>query len=106
MLEKGIKDFDRATSNQRGKALTEFYLKEIGIYLFQIYDDDIETNICDGKGDLGIDFIVHKSGEWLILQSKYKGQSSSITIDEIAGFFQIYSRISDLNTWIVMQIIN
>lgn len=92
---KGIKDFNSASPQQRGKALSEFYINEIGQYLYKIYEDDIESSICDGRGDLNIDFVYKKDGEWLVFQSKYKGQSTSVTHDEIAGFFQIYSRITD-----------
>src|SRR6185437_11571993 len=95
LIEKGIKDFSSATQIQRGKALTDFYLREIGSYLYQIYEDDITDGSCDSKGDLGIDFIIKKDEGWLIFQSKYKGTGNTITSDEISGFFNVHSRIMD-----------
>lgn len=94
LLNKGI---SRQTANpfQLGKALTELYLIEIGQYHYPINEDDIEENICDGKGDLGIDFVLQKDKDWIIFQAKYKGQSSCVTPDEISGFFSVYSKITD-----------
>lgn len=95
LFERGIKDFDKASCIPLGKALTEFYLKEIGQYLIPVYEEDIDDNICDGKGDLGIDFIYKRENSWLIFQSKYKGQSSNLTSGEAADFFQIFPRIAN-----------
>lgn len=95
LSEKGFTNPNSASQHQRGKALSDFYLNEIGTYLYKIYEDDIRNNICDGKGDLGIDFILKRDDSWLIFQSKYRGGSSRIDADEIAGFFQIHARISD-----------
>ncbi len=95
LRDKGINDFNTATNIQRGKALTDFYAKEIGQYLYKIYEEDIDDSLCDGKGDLGVDFVYKKDNEWLIFQSKYKGRNSCVTLDEISGFFNIHSRITD-----------
>ncbi len=49
---------------------------------------------CDGKGDLGIDFLIKKEdGSIIIYQSKYKGARNSLDVQEISGFFQIPNRI-------------
>ena len=39
LYEKGIKDFNNATPQQRGKALTEFYIKEIDDTIFADFPD-------------------------------------------------------------------
>ncbi len=94
LIDKGIK---RSNANpfQLGKSLSEFYLKEIGQYLYPILEEDVDENMCDGKGDLGIDYVHNKDGEWIMFQSKYKGQGSSVSPDEISGFFDIHSKITD-----------
>jgi hypothetical protein len=93
--EKGIK---RPVNQDYGKALTEFYMWEIGQHIYKIYEDDIETGLeCDGKGDLNVDFAHHYIDEnsFLIIQSKYKGNKSSVDSDELSGFFNIHERIID-----------
>jgi hypothetical protein len=95
LKEIGISSLNIANQQQRGKALTDFYLKEIGAYLYQIYDDDITDGSCDSKSDLGIDFVLKRENEWLIFQSKYKGGGNQITSDEISGFFNVHSKLLD-----------
>lgn len=93
--EKGIK---YPNSRDYGRALTVFYVKEIGQYVLNIYEDDVEGGLeCDGKGDLNVDFAHNyiEENSYLIIQSKYKGAKSNVSSDEISGFFNIHERISD-----------
>ena len=93
--ENGIKNPNK---KHYGNALSEFYMWEIGQHIFKIYDDDIKDGLeCDGKGDLNIDFAHHyiEDNSFLIIQSKYKGNNSSVDIDELSGFFNIHERITD-----------
>ena len=93
-VEKGIQTPNNV---QQGNALTEFYVKEIGQFLYKIQEEDIEENLCDGKGDIGIDFVYQKDRDWLIFQAKYKGQKKPLSSDEISGFFDVYRKISNRN---------
>jgi len=95
LLKKGIKNFNSAKSADLGNALTEFYLKEIGQYLYPFTEDETDDGICDSSRDCGIDFIYNSDEEWFIFQFKYKGNANSINHDEIAGFFNIHSHILD-----------
>src|SRR4051812_1594056 len=92
---KGIKPYNSAKSFQLGNALTEFYLKEIGQYLYPFNEDEVDNGICDATKDCGIDFIYNSGEEWFIFQSKFKGNSNAISHDEIAGFFNIHSHVID-----------
>lgn len=95
LLDKGIIR-DNANTNQLGKALTEFYIKDIGQYLYKIYEDDVEEGLkCDGKGDLNIDFAYKYDNTYYIFQSKYKGKNTSVSSDEITGFYNIHRRLLD-----------
>ena len=78
-----------------GKAFLYFYTKEIACYMNSIYEDDLEEGFdCDGKGDLGLDFLLRKEdGTLLVVQSKYKGHRSALSSDEVANFFQVPQRI-------------
>ena len=82
-----------------GKALTEYYAREIAYYTNHVNEEDkIDEGLeCDGSNDLGIDFIYEKPDdkEFWIFQSKFKGKSAGLTRDEIAGFFNIHERILD-----------
>ena len=95
LLGKGIKSFTSANASQLGSGLTEFYLKEIGQFLYPFTEDYIEEGLCDGSKDCGIDFVFNWEEEWYIFQSKYKGASNSVTHDEISGFFNIHSHVID-----------
>jgi len=92
---KGIKNINTAKTIELGNGLIEFYLKEIGQFLYPFSEDDIEEGICDSSKDCGIDFIYNTDEEWIIFQSKYKGYSNTVTHDEIAGFFNIHSHLRD-----------
>ncbi|HLG35582.1 MAG TPA: AIPR family protein [Bacteroidia bacterium] len=96
LIEKGL-SFNAANTRQLGKSLTEFYIREIGIYLNSFNEDQIEEGLeADGKGDLNIDFVYkYENDEYFILQSKFKGSKNSVKPDEIAGFFGIHSKIND-----------
>lgn len=83
-----------------GRAFVEFYAKQIAYYTNHINDMElIDQGLeCDGKDDMGIDFVYEKvdDDEFWICQAKFKGgKSSSLTRDEIAGFFQVHTRILD-----------
>jgi hypothetical protein len=71
LLEKSIEQ-SSVNTKQLGKALTEFYIQEIGQYLYNIYDND-----------------------FYIFQSQYKVSKSSVSSDEISGFFNIHKRFMD-----------
>jgi predicted DNA binding CopG/RHH family protein len=94
--EKGI-PYDKANKKQLGKAFCEFYVRDIGAYLFQFDDDLIEDGLrCDGKDDLNIDFAYRNEDTFYIIQSKYKSKKKgSLDRDEILGFFGIHSNILD-----------
>ena len=80
----------------KGKAFTEFYIRDIASQTDGITDPYAvdEGFDCDGSDDEGIDFIYPKdNGEFWIFQSKYKGGNSSLTKDEVVGFFDIHKRV-------------
>ena len=82
-------------STDYGKSFLYFYTKEIAGYMNSIYEDDLEDGFdCDGKGDLGIDFLLRKEdGTLLVVQSKYKGHRTSLSSDDVANFFQVPQRV-------------
>jgi hypothetical protein len=94
LVERGL-TFCNATKKQRGKAFMEFYIKDIGQYLYQFDEDFIDDGLsCDGANDLNIDFAYKNEDCYYVFQSKYKG-TGSLERDEISGFFNIHSRLSD-----------
>ena len=96
--EKGIKSVDKANKKQISKALTEFYVREIGVYLYAFDEDMIDDGLkCDGKGDLNIDFIYKNEDVFYLIQTKYRGTKKHLARDDISGFIKIHSRIKDSN---------
>ena len=85
-----------------GKALTEFYVKEIACHTDNLSDEDlIERGLeCDGAGDMGIDFAYEAPGEnrFWICQSKHKSGNRALESKEIYEFFAILGKISDNKT--------
>ena len=96
-LEQRNLTWEKATKKQFGRALVEFYLREVGQFLFPIYEGDIEDGLdCDGKGDLNVDFASSQdNNNYIILQSKFKGANNRLNTDEISGFFRIHERLLD-----------
>jgi len=93
-----LKGLNLSTANnvKLGYALTEFYIKEIGRFLYDIYEDDVSDGLlCDGKNDMNIDFAYRNEKSVIIIQSKYRGVRSSLKTDELAGFFNIHSRLTN-----------
>ena len=107
-MEKYLKKrFDKpsltaASPIEQGKALTEFYVKDIALHTDALSDvDRIDDGLeCDGSGDLNMDFIYKNPNddEFWICQSKHKGRKGFLKSDEISGFFQIHERICDKPT--------
>ena len=87
----------KANNIQIGRAFTDFYIRRIATVIDGITDSDaIDDGLkCDGGGDLGIDFIYPKpdGASFWVYQAKYKGKNSSLSRDEIAGFFNIHKRL-------------
>lgn len=90
-------------STDYGRAFLHFYTREIAGYMNSIYEDDLEDGFdCDGKGDLGIDFLLRKEdGTLLVVQSKYKGHRTALSSNDIADFFQVPQRV--LNKTFIAQ---
>ena len=79
----------------KGKAFLEYYIREIARYVHYMTDEyNINEGLdCDGKDDMGIDFIYKfDDNRFLIVQSKYRS-SQSLDKDEIAGFFDVHNRV-------------
>ena len=85
-----------------GKALTEFYVREIACHTDDISDEDaIERGLeCDGAHDMNIDFAYEFPGEsrFWICQSKHKSGNRPLKSEEISEFFGIYAKISKKTT--------
>ena len=94
--------FETASKFQRGTAFTAFYIREIAFHVDRFSDlDAIKEGLeCDGDDDLGIDFIYKNPNDnhFWVCQSKYKEKETSLTSDEIAGFFGIPGKISSKNS--------
>ena len=85
----GLKRKDARTVHVGG-AFTEFCVRDIVAPLNPMSEDDIQAGLrCDGKNDLGIDFIVQQDETYHIYQMKY----NHLAFDDVAGFFQIDDRI-------------
>lgn len=110
IIKEQGEDPAQATSISKGRAFTEFYIKDIARYLGNNITDEesISRGLeCDGSKDIGIDFIYEKEGnEFWVYQSKYVGKRTPLTKDTIAGFFQIHRRIfnkeerAEANRWV------
>lgn len=95
LQERGFPSLENANKKQRAKALLEYYTKDIGAYLYQFDEDQIDEGLrCDGSSDLNIDFVYKHEDTFYIIQSKYK-RSGCLERDEVSGFFKIHSRILD-----------
>lgn len=97
LKDQGV-DLVGASPTSKGKALTEWYVKNIANHIDKITDEgSINEGIeCDGNNDLGIDFIYEKDdNSFWICQSKYLGEKTSLKKDAISDFFQIHRRIFD-----------
>ena len=96
LKQRGIGSLQDANNKQQGKAFTEFYVRDILAYRYDLDDDLIEEGLkCDGSNDLNIDFIYNYNDTFFIIQSKYKGQKHGIDRDDISGFVKIHSRVTD-----------
>lgn len=87
---------DEASTVYKGKALTEFYIRDIDGQINNFSSEEIGNGLeCDGSDDLGVDFVCKQDDHYFIYQFKYKGRNSSLTRNEISGFFDMYEAISD-----------
>jgi hypothetical protein len=88
------KSWDAASNVARGKAFSEFYVRDILCRLEPIDEDDIDWGLqCDGKDDLNVDCVLQSDETFFIFQSKFKGQGKRPTNDEFAGFFSVHERL-------------
>ncbi|MCJ7759614.1 hypothetical protein MUP59_00525 [Candidatus Bathyarchaeota archaeon] len=95
LLEERGLSFSNANKKQLGKSFCRFYMSEIACYLLPMSEDDIEDGICDGKNDLDVDFVFEHNRQFYIYQSKYAGQKTHLSRDQITSFFGIHARIAD-----------
>jgi hypothetical protein len=101
IIKERIKDYfehkciNKPTQNDYGRVFLYFYIRDVASYMNGIYEDDQDDGFdVDGKGDLGIDFLLmREDANLLVIQSKYKGHRSLLSADDIANFFQVPKRI-------------
>lgn len=101
VIKERIKDYfeqeciNKPTQNDYGRAFLYFYIRDVASYMNGIYEDDQDDGFdVDGKGDLGVDFLLRREdANLLVVQSKYKGHRSILSADDIANFFQVPKRI-------------
>lgn len=89
---------EQAKTAEKGRAFTEFYIKEIARYLDNITDEKlVEDGLeCDRRSDIGLDFIYAKDdNDFWICQSKYVGRDGSLSEGTITAFFGLHERIFD-----------
>ena len=92
-IDAGIKD---PTTRDKGKAFLDFYVREILANLTNLDEDMISEGLeIDYSGDLGVDFVYKDGKSFYIFQSKFKGSKASVSSDEISGFFDVHSKITD-----------
>ena len=80
---------------KKGGAFLEYYVREIARHTNYLMDEDsINKGLdCNGKYDMGIDFIYQfGDGRFWIVQSKYRS-GQSLNNDEIAGFFDLHNKV-------------
>lgn len=69
--EMGFNNMNHADPVSLGKAFLKFYLYDIFSAFYDIDEDEIASNIVDGKNDLDIDFAYIIDSQIFIVQSKY-----------------------------------
>jgi hypothetical protein len=90
------KSWDTTSNTARGKAFTEFYVRDILCRLEPVDEDDVDLGLrCDGKDDLNVDCVLQSDETFYIFQSKFKGKGQRLTNDEFAGFFSVHERLLD-----------
>ena len=90
VLNYGTKSWDTTSNTARGKAFTEFYVRDVLCRLEPVDEDEIDLGLqCDGKDDLNVDCVLQSDETFYIFQSKFKGQGKRPTNDEFAGFFSV-----------------
>ena len=99
-MERYLEDrgysYNKASKKELGRAFLEFYVRDIGTYLYQFDEDLLEDGLrCDGSNDLNVDFAYKNEDIFYIIQSKFKTGKGSLERDEISGCFKIHSRVLD-----------
>ena len=88
--------FQNLSTIQQSHELTRFYIKEIhNRTKTEISDDELDLAIVDGSNDLGCDLIYRDDNHVLIIQSKYRGQSSREKPEDISHFQSVFKRLFD-----------
>ncbi len=89
-------DFEKIAAPKLSIALARFYVQEIyNRTQSEISDDDLDSAIVDGKGDLTVDFLHKEDNRVLIIQSKYKRRGAMEDFGDIAKFQQVLETISN-----------
>lgn len=84
------------TDQQRSNALVRFYIDKIHNQTkTEISEEDIDSGLVDGAGDLGIDFIHRDDNKVLIVQAKHRKPKAEEPPSEISHFRSVFERILD-----------
>ena len=85
--------FHDLNQKQQSIAATTFYVRSIhNKTALLIEEDDIDDSIVDTSNDLGCDFIFRDDGRVLIIQSKFRKNSTDEPVAEVSHFKSILKR--------------
>lgn len=90
----GFNQLNKASDKHKGEAFLDFYVKDIAIPLHHLDADAAEEGLkCDGRDDMGMDFICKHDDVFHVVQSKYK-RYGNVSEEDIARFFGIHETLT------------